>query len=143
MKLNLPTLESNAFEAMLTLERQTAKMDLDITLTKLIKIRASQINNCAYCIQMHAEEARKLGETENRIYALSAWKESPLFSGEEKAVLALTEELTLMTNGGLSDETYNNVLNALGEKGLTQCIMQVVTINAWNRIATSTGMRHD
>ena len=128
---------------MIGLERQTAQMDLDITLTKLIKIRASQINGCAYCIQMHADEARQAGESENRIYALSAWKDSPLFNETEKAVLALTEELTLMANGGLSDDTYDKVLSALGEQGLAQCIMQVVTINAWNRIATSTGMRHE
>ena len=92
---------------------------------------------------MHTEQARKQGETEQRIYALSAWKESPLFTEEERAVLTLTEEVTEITKGGLSSATYGKALEALGENGLAQALMQIVTINAWNRMAVATHMRHD
>ena len=143
MRVKMDELEPKAFKAMLGLEGYTGEMDLDSTLKKIIKIRASQINGCAYCIQMHAEDARKSGETENRIYALSAWKESPLFSELEKSVLALTEEVTLISEGGLSNETYSRVLDFLGKNGVAQCIMQVVTINSWNRIMASTGVQHE
>lgn len=104
----------------------------------MIKIRASQINGCAYCIDMHTQEALKIGETQRRIFALSAWKESPLFAEEEKAVLQLTEEVTLISEDGVSDETYNKVLKFYGENALAQIIMQVIIINSWNRIAVST-----
>ena len=90
-----------------------------------------------------AEEARKKGETEQRIYALAAWQESPLFSEIERIVLAVTEELTLIADRGLSKELYNKALAILGENKLAQCMMQVVTINAWNRIAIATNMRHE
>jgi alkylhydroperoxidase family enzyme len=87
---------------------------------------------------MHTQEALKLGENQRRIFALSAWKESPLFSEEERAVLQLTEEVTLISKDALSDEAYNNVLKYYGENELAQIIMQVVIINMWNRTAVST-----
>src|SRR5699024_9113822 len=120
---------------MLNLEKYLGSTDLTDTLKELIKIRASQINGCAYCIQMHAEDALKQGETNRRIFAISAWKESPLFDEVERAVLALTEEVTLVSRHGLSSEVYDAALSALGEQVLAQAIMQIVTINAWNRIA--------
>ena len=83
------------------------------------------------------------GETEHRIYALSAWKESPLFSDEERAVLAVTDEVTLIADAGLSVETYQRALEYLDENALAQCIMQIVTINAWNRMAVATHMHHE
>lgn len=92
---------------------------------------------------MHAEDARKGGETEQRIYALSAWKESPLFSDRERAALALTDEVTRITDQGVSRETYNEALRQFGEKELAQAIMQIIAINAWNRIAVSTRMKRD
>jgi AhpD family alkylhydroperoxidase len=104
----------------------------------MIKIRASQINGCAYCIDMHTQEALKLGEKQRRIFALSAWKESPLFTEEERAILQLTEEVTMISKHGVSNETYNNVLKFYSENELAQIIMQVVIINSWNRIAIST-----
>ncbi len=91
---------------------------------------------------MHTAEAMKQGETEQRIFALPAWKESPLFNDTERAVLQLTEEVTLIANGGLSPESYASALSVLGEKILAQAIMQIVTINAWNRIAVATQMVH-
>lgn len=92
---------------------------------------------------MHTEQARKAGETEQRLYALAAWQESPLFTEKERVVLALTEEVTLISDQGLSDETYSACIELLGENGMAQCIMQIVTINAWNRIALSTKMYHE
>jgi alkylhydroperoxidase family enzyme len=87
---------------------------------------------------MHTQEALKIGETPKRIFALSAWRESPLFTEKEKAVLKLTEEVTEMTRDGITDETYDSVLKFYGENGLAQIIMQVIIINSWNRIAVST-----
>ena len=104
----------------------------------MIKIRASQINGCAYCIDMHTQEALEIGETQRRIFALSAWKESPLFTEEERVVLQLTEEVTLISKDGGSDDTYDKVINAYGKNGLAQLIMQIIIINSWNRIAVST-----
>lgn len=84
-----------------------------------------------------------MGESEQRIYALSAWKESPLFSDKERAALSLTEEMTLIATSGLSDESYEAALHELGEHALAEAMVQIVTINAWNRIAAATKMRHD
>ena len=142
-RININQLEPDAYKAMFSLEKYLSSVELEPSLKELIKIRASQLNGCAYCIQMHTEQARKQGETEQRIYALSAWKESPLFTDKEKAVLALTDEITLISNQGLSQKTYDVALEQLGENVLAQSIMQIVTINAWNRMAVSTHMRHE
>ncbi len=142
-RIKIGELEPNAFQAMFGLEKYLGAVDLDPRLKELIKIRASQINGCAYCIQMHTEQARKQGETEQRIYALSAWKESPLFTEKERAVLALTEEVTEIRKVGLSSAAYGKALEALGENGLAQALMQIVAINAWNRMAVATHMRHE
>jgi AhpD family alkylhydroperoxidase len=109
---------------MFGLEKYLSKTDLEPRLKELIKIRASQINTCAYCIQMHTEEAMKQGEAEQRIFALSAWKESPLFNDQERAVLNLTEKVTLISADGLPKESYEAALSALGEQALAQAIMQ-------------------
>lgn len=141
-RINISELEPNAFQAMLGLESYLGTTDLAPTLKELIKIKASITNKCAYCVQMHTEQARKQGETEQRLYALSVWQESPLFTDTERAVLALTEEVTQVSAAGLSDNTYNLCLALLGEQVLAQCIMQIVTINMWNRIAVATKMTH-
>ncbi len=137
-RINIKELEPNAFKAVLGMEEYIRNTSLSKSLCELIKISASQINGCAYCLDMHTQEALQIGETQRRLFALAAWRESPLFSDEEKAVLQLTEEVTLIADGGISDETYNNVLNFFGEKELAQIIMQIIIINTWNRIAVST-----
>lgn len=142
-RINVNTLEPDAYQSMLGLEKYLSSTDLDASLKELIKIRASQINGCAYCIQMHTKQARTQGETEQRIYALSVWEESPLFSDKERAVIALTEEITCISVQGLTKDTYENALEHLGEHKLAQSIMQIVVINAWNRIAVSTNMQHE
>jgi len=101
---------------------------------ELIKIRVLQINGCAYCLDIHTKDARKLGETEQRIYLLNAWRETSLFSEEEKAILALTEEITLIQNH-VSDETYQNAAALFDDQYLAAIIMAIMTINSWNRIA--------
>ena len=137
-RINIKNLEPDAYKAMSGMEQYTRTSQIDLKLRELIKIRASQINGCAYCIDMHTQEAMKIGESQRRIFALPAWKESPLFTEEERAVLQLTEEVTLIAEDGVSDETYNNVLKIFGENVLAQIIMQVITINSWNRIAVAT-----
>ena len=141
-RIDISNLEPNAYKAMFGLEKYLSGTTLDAVTKELIKIRASQINGCAYCIQMHTNEARRLGESEQRIFALSAWRESPLFTDRERAVLSLTDEMTLIAKDGLSQGSYEAVLQALGENALAEAMMQIVTINAWNRIAVATAMQH-
>lgn len=141
-RIDIRTLEPDAFKAMQGLEQYLADTGLDASVKELIKTRASQINTCAFCIQMHTERARAIGETEQRLYALTAWRESPLFSEQERAVLSLTDEVTRISAQGLSDQTYREALAHLGEKALAQAIVHIAVINAWNRIAVSTRMKH-
>ncbi|MNS36834.1 Carboxymuconolactone decarboxylase family protein [compost metagenome] len=131
-----------AVSAMMGLEAYLGGTDIPLSLKELIKLRASMLNGCAYCIEMHAEVAMKQGDSPQRLLALSAWRESPLFDARERAVLALTDEVTLIGERGLTEETYQQALALLGETLLAQCLMQVVTINAWNRIAVATRMEH-
>ena len=132
-------LEPKAYEAMFGLEKYLSQTKIEVSLRELIKIRVSQINGCSYCIDLHTKDARKMGETEQRIYALSAWRETPYFTPTEIAVLALAEEITFI-NKGVSQATYDEALKVLDEHTLSQVIMAIVTINAWNRIAISTHM---
>ena len=142
IRIDISQLEPNAYQPMFGLEGYLGETDLSPSIKELIKLKASMINKCAYCIQMHSEQARKNGETEQRIYALAAWQESPLFSAEESAVLALTEEVTLISAAGVSDKTYHACIEHFGEQQVAQLIMQIVTINAWNRIALATKLVH-
>ena len=141
-RMNIEKIEPNAYVAMSGLEGYMRKSSLKQAYKDLIKIRASQINGCSYCIEMHTSDARKHGETESRIYALNAWKESPLFSNEERALLQLTEEATLIAEKGVTDETYGTLQQHFDDQIIAQAIMQVVVANAWNRIAISTRKLH-
>lgn len=122
------------------LENYIATTTLSKTHKELIKMRASQINGCAFCINMHTADARKNGETEQRIYLLNAWREADVYTDEEKAILALTEEITLIANH-VSDETYAKAQRFFDEGYLANVIAMIVAINAWNRIAISSGWR--
>jgi len=133
-RINIQKAEPAAYQAMLGLEKYLSTSKVDPILLELIKMRASQINGCAFCLNMHAADARKIGETEQRLYLLNAWRETTLFTEEEKAVLALTEEVTRISNH-VSDETYNSAASFFDEQALSQIIMAIITINAWNRIA--------
>lgn len=139
-RISIGHTEPAAYKAMTALESYLQNTEIKKTQKELIKIRASQLNGCAYCIDLHTRDARKNGETEQRIYLLNAWRETNLYSEEERAILALTEEITLIQHG-LTDETYKKAAQLFGEKKLAQIIMAIVTINAWNRIGVSTGMQ--
>ena len=137
-RMALKEASPGAYEAMLGLERYLATTGLDKKLRELVKIRASQINGCAFCIDLHAKDARATGESEQRIYALSAWQEAPFFTPEERAALALTEAITLVADTRVPDEVYEEAKRLFDEERLAELIMAIVTINAWNRIAIST-----
>ena len=139
-RIDINEIQPGAFKAMFAVEQYLSTAELDTTLKELIKIRASQINGCAYCIAMHTEAALEQGESQKRLFALAAWRESNLFNEQERAVLQLTDEVTRISDGGLSDNAYQAALNALGEQQLAQAIMQIVAINSWNRIAVATQM---
>ncbi|WP_054025480.1 carboxymuconolactone decarboxylase family protein [Bacillus sp. FJAT-28004] len=129
-----------AYKAMVGLEQYLGTTSIDKQLQELIKIRASQINGCAYCINMHTKDARSLGETEQRIYALSAWRDTPYFTKEERAILALTESVTVITKEHVPDAVYEEAARYFESKQIGEIIMAIITINAWNRIAISTNM---
>lgn len=139
-RVNINEIEPQAYKAMYALEGYLATSKLSHTHKELLKIRASQINGCAFCIDMHTKDALKNGETNQRIFLLNAWRETDLFTEDEKVVLAITEEITLIHNSGLSDETYAHAVKLFNEHYIVQIIMAIVTINAWNRIAVSTNM---
>ena len=139
-RININATEPQAYKAMYALENYLSTSQLSKTHKELIKIRASQINGCAFCINMHTKDALKNGETAQRIFLLNAWRETPLFSEEEKVILAITEEVTLIQKDGLSSETYSKAAKIFDNNYIAQIIMAVVTINAWNRIAISTNL---
>jgi AhpD family alkylhydroperoxidase len=138
-RMNLFRVEPEGYKAMLGLEKYLGTTELTLIHKELIKIRASQINGCAYCLDMHTKDARKYGETEQRIYTVSAWRDTPFFTPEEQAILALTEEVTLIANH-VKNETYNKVVELLGEKYTAQVLMLIIVINGWNRIGIATGL---
>jgi AhpD family alkylhydroperoxidase len=117
------------------LERFVRTCGLEHSLLELVKTRASQINGCAYCIDMHTKDARAAGETEQRLYALSAWRETPFFSDRERAALEWTEALTLISENDVSDELYEYVRSQFAEQEIVNLTMAVITINGWNRLA--------
>lgn len=137
-RIDLLSLEPNAYKAMFALESYLQSSTLNKSHKELIKIRASQINGCAFCLDMHTKDAIKLGETPQRIFLLNAWRETDLFSAEEKIILGLTEQITLINNGGVSDDLYTKAIATFGENYVAQIIMACVAINGWNRIAIST-----
>ena len=139
-RIVIPTVVPEAYEALVNLEKYNATTSVTPTQKELINIRASQINGCAFCLNMHTADARKYGETEKRIYLISAWREADVFTEEEKAILALTEQITMITNH-VSDDVYQNAARLFDDKYLAEIIMIIITINSWNRLAIATGMR--
>ena len=137
-RINLNRVSPEVYEAMVTLNT-AASQDLDQELAELIKIRASQMNHCAFCLDMHNADARKHGISEQKLALLAAWEEAgDLFSEQEKAALALTEEMTDLTRHHVSDEVYARAAAAFSERELGQVIAMALTINAWNRIGVTT-----
>ena len=136
-RIFIPKVQPAAYEAVRELEKYLATTELTPIEKDLIKIRASQINGCAYCLNKHTADARKNGETEQRIYLINAWRETELFTLEEQAILALTEEMTLIHQKGVSDCTYQAAEKILGAGRLAQAMMVIITINSWNRMVIS------
>ena len=123
------------YEAMLGLMSYLRKSGLDESLVNLVSLRASQINGCAYCIDMHWKDAREAGESEQRLYGLPAWRETPFFSGRERAGLAWIEAVTLVSNAHVPDSVYDEAKAHFSEKELVDLTYLAATINAWNRLA--------
>ena len=126
-----------AYHAMMGLEKYLDACGLEKGLLHLIKMRASQINGCAYCIDMHSKDLRAMGETEQRIYSLDAWEECPYYSDRERAALAWTDAVTRVSETHVPDAVYNEVKKEFSEKELADLTVAVATINAWNRLAIS------
>jgi AhpD family alkylhydroperoxidase len=136
-RLNAYQAEPNAMKALMGLENYVQNSGLEPSLIDLVKTRASQINGCAYCIHMHTREARARGEAEERLYLLDAWRESPLYTERERAALAWTEAVTLVSQTHVPDAVYDEVRTQFSEAELVKLTLLVATINAWNRIAIS------
>ncbi|MDP9868331.1 MULTISPECIES: carboxymuconolactone decarboxylase family protein [Streptosporangium] len=135
-RMNFAAVAPRVFKAVLALDA-AAREGIDPVLLELVQIRVSQINKCAYCIDYHTADARKAGESEERIYQLSAWHESSLYTAEERAALALSEAVTLLP-GGVSDEVYAQARQHFDDRELAQLIALIFTVNAWNRMNATT-----
>jgi AhpD family alkylhydroperoxidase len=136
-RLNPNQAAPEAVKALTALENHVQQSGLEQSLIELVKTRASQINGCAYCIHMHTRDARAHGESEERLYLLDAWRESPLYTERERAALAWTEAVTLVSQTHVPDEVYEQVRRHFDEAELVKLTLLVATINAWNRIAIS------
>lgn len=138
MRLDPAKVSPAAYHAMLGLESFVRKSSkLEGSLLQLIKMRASQINGCAFCIDKHSKDARVNGETEQRLYALPAWRETTFFTNRERAALAWTEALTLITEGHASDDVYSEARKEFNEEELVNLSLAIIAINGWNRLAIS------
>src|SRR5215831_15868543 len=136
MKARIDVMHVNpgVVHAMLGLERQVQKAGLDSKLLDLVRMRASQINGCAYCLDMHSKDARAAGETEQRLYGLDAWRETPYYSPRERAALEWTEALTLVAQAHAPDELYERAREQFSEDELVHLTLAIVAINGWNRL---------
>ncbi|HET6906363.1 MAG TPA: carboxymuconolactone decarboxylase family protein [Rhodanobacteraceae bacterium] len=124
-----------AYQAMLGLEKYLHGCGLEVSLLHLVKLRASQINGCAFCLDMHSKDLRAIGESEQRLYTLEAWRECPWYSDRERAALAWTEALTLIADTHAPDDVYEEVRAQFDEKELSDLTLAIATINAWNRLS--------
>src|SRR5690348_18101472 len=134
-RINYVQVAPDAVKAMRGLEEYVASSGLEKSLYELVKTRASQINGCAFCLDMHTKDARKAGETEQRLYALSAWRETPFYTERERAALEWTEALTLISENNIPDDLYESVKEHFSEKEMVALTMAVIVINGWNRLA--------
>lgn len=138
-RFNYNAKPSEGLKLLYEMEKVIDKSSISKTIRELIKIRASQINKCAFCLNMHTAEARKLGETEQRLYCLSAWEECDFYTDEEKAALELTEHITLIPNHGVPDSLYQHVRAFFSEEQYFELIIIIGQINTWNRISIAMG----
>jgi AhpD family alkylhydroperoxidase len=136
-RLNYAKASPKGLASMRQLQAYVDQCGLDRPLIELVKTRASQINGCAYCLDMHTKDARAAGETEQRLYTLSAWRETPFFSDRERAALAWTEAVTQIAHGPVDDALYAQAREVFDEKELVDLTLAIVAINGWNRLAIS------
>ncbi len=134
-RLNYAKVSPDALKAMGGIEKYVAGSGLERSLYELVKTRASQINGCAYCLDMHTKDARKSGETEQRLYSLSAWRETPFYTERERAALEWTEALTVISESDVPDSLYESVRKHFDEKEVVALSMAIIAINGWNRLA--------
>jgi AhpD family alkylhydroperoxidase len=134
-RLNIGAVSPAAYRSMLGLEKFIHESSIEPKLVHLLKMRASQINGCAYCLDMHSKDARAEGETEQRLYGLDAWREAPYYTDRERTALEFTEALTNVSEGHVADEVYDRARKQFSEKELVELAMIAVAINGWNRLA--------
>jgi AhpD family alkylhydroperoxidase len=134
-RIDVTKVSPAAFQAVAALQSYVDQSGLDPKLRELIKIRASQINGCAYCLAMHTRDARKHGETDERMHLLNAWRETPLYSARERAALAWAEAITLLTEGHVPDDVFETVRKQFSEKEIVDLTAAAVAINTWNRLS--------
>lgn len=140
-RFNMATVQPAAYTAMIALDDYAVSTAVPQLQKEMIKIRASQINGCAYCVNMHVNDARKYGEVEQRLHLINVWREAGnIFTEEEQLILAITEEVTLISQHGLSDVLYARAIELMGKEKTAQVIMNIITINAWNRIGVTLKM---
>ncbi len=139
MRINYGELEPGAVKAVYALKEYVSGTGLEQSLISLIEIRASQINGCAYCLDMHTQDAIAEGETEQRIFCISAWRDAPFYTERERAALALTEAVTLISKDGVKDELYQRVMQNFNEHEYVGLLMAINTINCWNRLSIACG----
>lgn len=138
-RMNYYEIAPDAMQIMMEMEKYTKKSGIERKLRELIKIRASQINGCAYCINMHTADAKKMGETEQRLYCISAWRECTFYSEAEKVALELTEHITLIPEKRVPDDLYERVRKHFDEKAYVDLVILINQINSWNRISIAMG----
>ena len=141
MRIDWHKILPEGFNAMKGLENFVEHSKLEPRLKELIKIRASQINGCAYCLDMHSKDARAIGESEQRIHVLAAWREAPFYSSRERAALAWCESLTLLSQTGVPDEVFAELQHVFNPEEIVELTLAIVSINSWNRL--SVGFRTD
>jgi AhpD family alkylhydroperoxidase len=137
VRLAVDELVPRANKAMGSLDAAARNVSLEPALLELVRLRASQINGCAYCVDMHSGDARKGGESERRLYALAVWAETPFFTARERAALALTEAVTRLSQGPVSDEVYAGAAEHFSETELAELIWAIAVINTWNRLGAT------
>jgi AhpD family alkylhydroperoxidase len=137
VRLAVDTLVPHANRAMNALDAAARQTKLEPSLLELVRARASQLNGCAYCVDMHTRDAREAGETERRLFALPVWRETPFFTARERAALALTEAATCLTDGPVTDEVYGQAAAQFTDTELAELIWTITVINAWNRLGAT------
>jgi AhpD family alkylhydroperoxidase len=135
--LSYPKASPEAYQAMLKFSNYAHECGLEAPLLELVRLRASQINHCAFCIDMHTKDARAAGETEQRLYTVSAWRETPFFTPRERAALAWTEAVTLIANAPVPEALFHEVREHFSEKETVDLTLAIIAINGWNRLAAT------